>query len=236
MSLLEQAAKTMGRVTTSLGIKRGEFVESEIKRAFEWLVDERNEPKRLSAVLILRELAIATPSYFYQQINGFFNHIINGLRDPKEHIREASAKAMRAALVLTAQREIPEQSNKAHWYIQSYEEAMKSFAEVAGRERCLTRDDHVHSGLLILNELLRCSNAAWEKKYTLLMQKLDAEPDISEDITTLQSKIQGSWPSQYFSDDGPQQPVIHESAICKKLVTEKYEKICVGKFFINFNR
>ncbi|KOB76049.1 Target of rapamycin isoform 1, partial [Operophtera brumata] len=218
VNLLEQAAKTMGRLSTTLGIKRGEFVESEIKRAFEWLVEERNESKRLSAVLILRELAIATPSYFYQQINGFFNHIIIGLRDPKEQIREASAKALRAAFVLTAQRENPEQSNKAHWYIQSYEEAMKSFEDVVGRERSLTRDDHVHSALLILNELLRCSNAAWEKKYTMLMQKLDAEPDISEDITTLQSTIQGSWPSQHYCDDRPQQPVIHESGICKKLM------------------
>lgn len=229
VNLLEQAAKTMGRLSTTLGIKRGEFVESEIKRAFEWLVEERNESKRLSAVLILRELAIATPSCFYQQINGFFNHIIIGLRDPKEQIREASAKALRAAFVLTAQRENPEQSNKAHWYIQSYEEAMKSFEDVVGRERSLTRDDHVHSALLILNELLRCSNAAWEKKYTVLMQKLDAEPDISDDITTLQSKIQGSWPSQHYSDDKPQQPVIHESGICKKLITEKYEKICSGR-------
>lgn len=226
-SLLELGAKTMGRVSSALGIKRGEYVETEIKRAFGWLSEERNEAKRLSAMLILRELAISMPSYFYQQINGFFNHTMKALRDPKEQIRESAAKALRAAFVLTAQREVPEQSNKAHWYIQCYEEAMSSFDEQAGR--CLSRDDHVHGGLLILNELLRCSNSAWEKKYTNLMQKLDVEQDISDEIFSLHSKIQGSWASQHFSDDKTQFASIYESAICRKLITEKYEKICSGK-------
>lgn len=216
----------MGRVSTTLGIKRGEYVETEIKRAFGWLAEERNEGKRLSAVLILRELAISMPSYFYQQINGFFNHIMIALRDPKEQIREAAAKALRAAFVLTAQRELPEQSTKAHWYIQCYEEAMTSFDE---QGRYLSRDDHVHGGLLILNELLRCSNSTWEKKYTNLMQKLDVEQEMSDEIFSFHSKMQGSWASQHFSDDKTQFASIFESGICKKLITEKYEKICSGK-------
>lgn len=229
MGLLELAAKTMGRLVTTLGIKRGQYVETEIKRAFEWLTEERNEGKRLSAVLILRELAVAIPSYFYQQINGFFNHIMIALRDPKEQIREAAAKALRAALVLTAQRELPGQSNKAHWYIQCYEEAMTSFSDQAGRERGLTRDDHVHGALIILNELLRCSNANWEKKYTTLMQKLNSEQDTLDEIA-LHTKIQGAWSSQHFVDEKSQHLTIYESGICKKLVAEKYEKICSGEF------
>lgn len=229
LNVLELGAKTMGRLAVTLGIKRGEYVESELKRAYEWLAEERNEGKRLSAVMILRELAISMPSYFFQHVNGFFNYIMIPLRDPKEQIRDAAAKALRAALVVTSQREIPEQSNKAHWYIQCYEQSMLSFAEQPGRERGLSRDDHVHGALLILNELLRCSNATWEKKYTTLMQKLDSEQDTSDDMSSLGSKVQNSWTAQNFPDEKSQTTLVYESSICKKLIAEHYEKICLGK-------
>ncbi|XP_030025999.2 serine/threonine-protein kinase mTOR [Manduca sexta] len=223
-NVLELGAKTMGRVAAVLGVKRGEYVESEIKRCYEWLAEERNEAKRLSAVLILRELAIAMPSYFYQHVNGFFDHIRLAIRDPKEQIREAGAKALRVALVVTSQREQPDQSKRAHWYIQCYEEASTSFTDQANRERGLSRDDHVHGALLILNELLRCSNAAWEKQYTILMQKLDTEQDSSDEMSSISTKIHGSWSPQHFSDDR-NNPVIYESAICKKIIEQEYDKI-----------
>lgn len=228
MSVLELAAKTMGRLATSLGIKRTEYVEFEIKRAYEWLSEERNEGKRLSAVLILRELAITMPSYFYQQINGFFSNIMIALRDPKEQIREAAAKALRAALVVAAQREVPE-SSKTRWYLECYDEAMSSFSDQAAREKGLSRDDNVHGALLILNELVRTSNANWEKKYTMLMQKLDADQDITDEISPLNTRLHISWSSQHFSEEKNQSTVIYESAICKKVILEKYEKICAGK-------
>ncbi|XP_063386594.1 serine/threonine-protein kinase mTor-like [Cydia fagiglandana] len=225
IGIVELAAKAMGRLAATLGVKRGEYVEQEMKRCYEWLSEERNEGKRLSAVLILKELAIAMPSWFYQQITKFFNHIMIALRDPKDQIREAAAKALRAALVVTAQRELPEQINKVQWYSECYEEAMTSFTDQPIREKGLNRDDHVHGALLILNELLRCSNSAWEKQYTALMQKLDAEQDTSDEIMSLGTKIQTSWNPQHFSEE-KNQTVIYESNICKQLITEKYEKIC----------
>lgn len=36
----------------------------------------------------------------------------------------------------------------------------------------MNRDDRVHGSLLVLNELMRCSNAQWERLYEDLMQKL----------------------------------------------------------------
>lgn len=229
VNILELAAKTMGRIATSLGIKRGEYVEMEIKRAFEWLTGERNEGKRLSACLILRELAIAMPSFFFQHINSFFNYIMTAVRDPKEQVREAAAKAIRAAFVVTSQRELPEQSNRAHWYIQCYEEAMSSFSDPM-RERFMSRDEHVHGALLILNELFRCSNSYWEKKYTALMQKLDSEQDISDEMSTFNIKSYSS--SSYHYDEKNNNIVILESSICKRLLLEKYDKIAVGEFCI----
>ncbi|XP_050677035.1 serine/threonine-protein kinase Tor-like [Leptidea sinapis] len=224
-NILELASKTMGRITVTLGIKRGEFVENEIKRSFEWLAEDRSESKRLSACYILKELAIAMPSYFFQHINGFFNHIVIALKDPKEQIREVAAKALRAAFVVTSQREVPGQQKRAHWYIQCYEEAMSSFCDHNARDRGLSRDDNVHGALLIINELLRCANSSWEKEYTSLMQKLDAGQDTSDEMSSFNSKLQSTWQYQNDSEDKIQTVVILESSICRQLITDKYDKI-----------
>ncbi|XP_063386567.1 serine/threonine-protein kinase mTOR [Cydia fagiglandana] len=235
VGVMELAAKTVGRLATVSGVKRAEYVEFEVKRAFEWLSEERNEGRRHSAVLLLKEMAIAMPTYFYQQVSGFFDHILVALKDPKPQIREAAAKALRAGLVVTTQRESAKQSTaKPQWYMQCYEEAMLSFEEIPTKEKGITKEDRVHGGLLILNELLRCSNAAWEKKYTTLMQSLDTRKDNikSDDIIFLSAKLHSPSVKRGYLCDGFKTenvtyPVsIYESAVCRALLTEKFERIC----------
>ncbi|CAG9788845.1 unnamed protein product [Diatraea saccharalis] len=235
VGVMELAAKTVGRLATVSGVKRAEYVEFEVKRAFEWLSEERNEGRRHSAVLLLKELAIAMPTYFYQQVSGFFDHILVALKDPKLQIREAAAKALRAGLVVTAQRETAKQSTaKPQWYMQCYEEAMLCFEEIPLKEKGIIKEERVHGGLLILNELLRCSNATWEKKYTFLMQSLDTQKDItvSDDIIFISTKLHSPSVKRGYLCDGfktenVQYPVpIYESEVCRKLLTEKFERIC----------
>lgn len=236
VGVMELAAKTVGRLATVSGVKRAEYVEFEVKRAFEWLSEERNEGRRHSAVLLLKEMAIAMPTYFYQQVSGFFDHILIALKDPKQQIREAAAKALRAGLVVTAQRESAKQSTaKPQWYNQCYEEAMSSFEDIPIKEKGITREDRVHGGLLILNELFRCSNATWEKKYTALMQSLDTQKDntVTDDII-ISSKIHSptvkrGYLSDGFKTENVQYPVpIYESEVCRNLLTAKFVKICQG--------
>ncbi|XP_052755019.1 serine/threonine-protein kinase mTOR [Galleria mellonella] len=235
VGVMELAAKTVGRLAIVSGVKRAEYVEFEVKRAFEWLSEERNEGRRHSAVLLLKELAIAVPTYFYQQVSGFFDHVLVALKDPKPQIREAAAKALRAGLVVTAQRETAKQSTaKPQWYMQCYEDAMASFEDIPLKEKGITREDRVHGGLLILNELLRCSNATWEKKYTHLMRSLDTQKDItvSDDIIFISSKLHSPSVKRGYLCDGfktenVQYPVpIYESEVCCKLLSEKFERIC----------
>lgn len=57
-------------------------------------------------MLVLKELAITMPTYFYQQVSQFFELITNAIQDPKVAIREGAVEALRAALVVTAQREV----------------------------------------------------------------------------------------------------------------------------------
>lgn len=110
---MELAAKTMGRLAIVSGSKASEYVEFEVKRAFEWLgATERHEGRRHAAVLVLRELAITMPTYFYQQVSQFFENIFTAVQDPKLIIRESAVEALRAALIVTAQRESSKQSQK----------------------------------------------------------------------------------------------------------------------------
>lgn len=128
--------------------------------------------RRHAAVFILRELAVAMPTYFYQQISTFFDHIFNAIFDPKPAIRESAGEALRAALIVTSQRENTKQSSEPQWYKISYAEAIKSFNEdpalVQKEPKGMTRDDRIHGSMIIFNELFRCSNANWERRYNTL--------------------------------------------------------------------
>lgn len=109
------------------------------------------------------------PTYFYQQISGFFDNIFNAIRDSKPIIREGAGQALRAALNITSQREITKQINKPpQWYKQCYDEAMHCFDETPTKEKGVTKDDRIHGALIVINELLICSNAIWERKYLSL--------------------------------------------------------------------
>ena len=81
--VMELAAKVAGRLVSSGGSLAAESVEYEVSRALEWLSADRNEAKRHAAVLVLRELAVNAPTFFFQKVQPFLDHIFNAIRDPK---------------------------------------------------------------------------------------------------------------------------------------------------------
>lgn len=62
----------------------------------------------LSQALLLRELALSVPTYFFQQVQQFLDVIFHAVRDPKPAIREHAVAALRVALAITTQRETKE--------------------------------------------------------------------------------------------------------------------------------
>lgn len=240
---MEIAAKTLVKLALLPGSKGAESFEFDIKRAFEWLSEERNEGKRHAAVLVLRELAVAMPTYFYQQVSGFFEHIFNAIRDPKPIIRDGAGQALRAALVVTSQRESAKQlNNKPQWYQQCYEQAMVCFGDVPIKEKGVTKDERVHGALIVLNELLRCSNIVWERRYSAL-RLLQPEPtkNSSEDFSTSYfplikapfiDKWQHSSPPVYTSNPYDLElskysaANLQESSVCRSILVESYTEIC----------
>lgn len=66
-------------------------------------------------VLVLRELAVSAPTFFFQQVQPFFDNIFFAVWDSKQAIREGAVSALRACLILTTQRETKEMQ-KPQWY------------------------------------------------------------------------------------------------------------------------
>lgn len=81
-------------------------MELALNQCFEWLDEsQRNEQRRLAAVILAKDLALFTQSHFFQRASQFFNNIFKILRDIKPNLRIAATEALRAVLAVTSQRE-----------------------------------------------------------------------------------------------------------------------------------
>jgi serine/threonine-protein kinase mTOR len=245
VGVMELAAVTLVKLAMLPGSKGAESFEFDIKRSFEWLSEERNEGKRHAAVLVLRELANSMPTFFYHHVQSFFENIFNAIRDPKAMIREGAGEALRACLVVTSQREnVKQQTNNPktktvstleEWYRKCFQEAMTCFGDVPLKEKGVSKDDRVHGALIVLNEILRCSNANWEKKYENL-KRLKADDLRSNDESSQFSKLkppfieklsQSSRLNDFDSNTKfSRQTNILESSLFNALVREHFDEIC----------
>ncbi|CAH1772250.1 unnamed protein product [Owenia fusiformis] len=244
--VMEMASKAVGKLALASGTYTAEYVEFEVKRALEWLTGDRNEGRRQAAVLVLKELAVNTPTFFFQQVQQFFDCIFNAVRDPKPLIREGAVAALRAALVVTSQRETKE-SQRPTWYKQCYEEMQKGFDENLIREKRVNREDWSHGSLLIINELLRCSNVDGEK-LRQDMEEISVQQHQHEkshkNVHTKSTKhllhnlkqVQQQHPSPLIPGGNAglgstlisshQKALFYESRTCKKLMEDKFSEIC----------
>ncbi|KRZ41765.1 Target of rapamycin, partial [Trichinella pseudospiralis] len=209
-----------------------EYVYFELKRATEWLQSASTDrtDNRLSAVIMMKELAYIAPTFFYQHTPHFFDCIFEALMDNKVQIRERAAEAIRAALVVTTQRET-KLEQKIHWHKQCYNEANRFFEE-ARSSHASVREDRVHGGLLVLNELLRNANSRWERiiqeiaesnisRSAILAhnQELPKDFDFKERFTDLQEDVIAPLVSpSYFMN--------YESRNCRMKIAEEFNEIC----------
>uniref|UniRef100_A0A8D9ABA5 Serine/threonine-protein kinase TOR n=1 Tax=Cacopsylla melanoneura TaxID=428564 RepID=A0A8D9ABA5_9HEMI len=249
IGVMRYAAKTVGKLAQLSDTFSPEYAVFEMRKAIEWLGGDRVEGKRHAAVLVLKELAVTVPTIFYQHVQSFFDFVFSAVRDPKPDIRQHAVKAIRAALVVTAQRESAKQSQKPQWYRLCFEEAMSGFEEGFPREKGVNREDRVHGSLLVLNELLRVSNVQWERTYEELMTRLQVNTcDDSEDSLGMIAKSRqqvigmgykvgragsasmslaslaemSKTPGGSCADTSLP---LYESAACRTLISEKFEEV-----------
>nr|QHX41461.1 serine/threonine-protein kinase mTOR [Halisarca dujardinii] len=159
VTIMEMGARAIGRLALAESAIKAEYVEFEVKRALEFLGQDKSELKRHAAVLVLRELAVYSPTLFYQSIQQFFENIFGVVRDQKAAIREKAVLALRASLRLLAERESKEMLNHSY-YRQTYDEAMRGVEEAPPPKEkgsAAGKDDRVHGSLLTIRELLLVS-------------------------------------------------------------------------------
>lgn len=253
--VMEMASKAMGRLAMAGDTFTAEYVEFEVKRALEWLGADRNEGRRHAAVLVLKELAVSAPTFFFQQVQPFFDSIFNGVWDSKQAIREGAVAALRACLILTTQRE-PKELQKPLWYRQTYIEAERGFDESLSKEKGMNRDDRLHGALLIINELVRISSMEGERlreemeeitqqqlvhdkhckdlmSYGLKPRHItpfasfqSVQPQPSNALLSLLGYTGQQGILGYGTAPMPDKSMLVESRACRELVDEKFDQIC----------
>ena len=63
VSVMEMAAKAVGKLALASGTYTAEYVEFEVKRAFEWLTGDRNEGRRHAAVSVTAHFVLLSTKY-----------------------------------------------------------------------------------------------------------------------------------------------------------------------------
>ena len=141
--VLDKAAQCLGHLAKPGGALTAELVESEIQSAMESLQSDRQEGRRLAAVLVIRELARNSPTLLYGFVPQIFELIWIPLRDSKELIRKISAEAVSACLAIIVARD---PQFRQQWFSRIYDEALNGLKS--------PNIDWIHGSLLILRELL----------------------------------------------------------------------------------
>lgn len=106
MNLMLAASKTLGQIAEIGGSAFGErFMEFEVPAAVEQMQPDKSESPRYAGVLILKELARNSPTYFHSHIGIVFDNILVPLRDQRVIVREGAAELLAACLEIVTQRE-----------------------------------------------------------------------------------------------------------------------------------
>ena len=152
--VLAYAARSLRRLAKPGGALTAELVESEIQSALEWLQSERQESRRLAAVLVIKELANGSPTLIYGFVSQILELVWVALRDPKILIRETAAEAVGECFKIIVARDT---QVRYSWFATIHEEAMLGLKS--------HNVDWIHGSLLILRELILKGNMFMNSHY-----------------------------------------------------------------------
>ncbi|GMH33501.1 hypothetical protein BSKO_01335 [Bryopsis sp. KO-2023] len=151
--VVKRIAAAFGRVVASADI-----VEDQVRWAVHWLENAKSSTaqQRLSAVLVLKSLAENAPASFNVHISTFLRHIWEGLHGEELLLRQTSAEALRACLLMFVTRET---RNRVQWYHRLAKDA------VTGLGATRPSIKRLHGCLLALRELLDTSGEFMLARY-----------------------------------------------------------------------
>ncbi|KAG6827657.1 hypothetical protein H0H92_010880 [Tricholoma furcatifolium] len=144
VNLMLAASKTLGQIAEIGGAAFGErFMDKEVPAAIEMMQPEKQESPRYAGVLILKELARHSPTYFHSHIAVVFDNILVPLRDQRLIVREGAAELLAACLEIVMQRE---RQTRSPYLIKILQDAQAGLKQ--------TSPEIIHGSLLTYRELL----------------------------------------------------------------------------------
>lgn len=143
VNLMVAASKTLGKIAEIGGAAFGErFMDKEVPAAIELMQPDKQESPRYAGVLILKELARNSPTYFHSHIAVVFDNILVPLRDPRVIVREGAAELLAACLEIITQRE----RHRTSYLFKILQDAQAGLKQ--------SNPDIIHGSLLTYLELL----------------------------------------------------------------------------------
>ena len=138
------ASKTLGTIADIGGAAFGEhFIDFEVPSAIALLHADKQEPGRYAGVLILKELARHSATYFHSHIGLVFDKILIPLRDARGIVREGAAELLAACLEIITQRERQPRSPYLMKILQDAQAGLR-----------MTQPEIIHGSLITYRELL----------------------------------------------------------------------------------
>jgi FKBP12-rapamycin complex-associated protein len=140
------ASKTLGQIAEigSSGAALGEgFMDFEVPAAIDVMQADKQESSRYAGVLILKELARNSPTFFHAHIGLVFDKIPIALKDKRVIVREGAAELLAACLAIVTSRE---RQPRSPYYVKMLQEAQNGLRQ--------TQPEIIHGSLLTYRELL----------------------------------------------------------------------------------
>ncbi|KAL9713509.1 phosphatidylinositol kinase- protein kinase tor1 [Leucoagaricus gongylophorus] len=222
VGLMLAASKTLGQIAEIGGAAFGErFMDYEVQAAIDLIQPDKIESPRHAGVLILKELARNSPTYFHPHINVVFENILIPLRDPRVHIREGGSELLAACLEIITTRERQATSPYLLKILQDAQQGLKSHSM-----------DIVHGSLLTYRELLLHAGMFMREKYLDIADqvfrfKSHKDPLIRKMVITMVPSL-AAYDTQAFTEHFLHKAMGHLLTQLEKTQERNYAFIAIG--------
>ncbi|EPS96224.1 hypothetical protein FOMPIDRAFT_1167701 [Fomitopsis schrenkii] len=144
INVMLAASKTLGHIAAVGGSTFGDhWLDYEVQAAITLLQAEKQEAGRYAGVLILKELARNSPTFFHSYIGLVFEKILVPLRDTRVIVRESAAELLAACLEIITLRE---RQAKSPFLVRILQEAQVGLK--------MAQPEVIHGSFLTYRELL----------------------------------------------------------------------------------
>ncbi|KAJ7429881.1 phosphatidylinositol 3-kinase [Mycena galericulata] len=137
------ASKSINHVSSAGGAFNESFMDHQVPAAINLIQADKQESPRYAGVLILKELARNSPTYFSAHIGLVFANILVPLRDQRLIVREAAAELLAACLEIVTQRDRTKKSPFLDPILRDAQAGLKQ-----------GQPEIIHASLLVYRELL----------------------------------------------------------------------------------